>query len=163
MAKINIKRHLQIFLIGISALSITACQTVNTSDRAIAFQKITTERFVGKSVDGVFLAFGPPQSRAQLSDGREVLQFEDFGKGNNGIDPSVTVAVATEVAAGPSGYRQFRTGQMGMGQAAVALPTGLFDKRQSFAIAQQPICIRRFVVTSEKIVESFNYQGKGCY
>ena len=61
----------------LSALALTAaCETVPYDERVKAYEDSVALRFVGKSVDELILAFGPPNSSYKLSDGRDVLQYE---------------------------------------------------------------------------------------
>eukprot|EP01031_Cornospumella_fuschlensis_P009084 gene9084-11158_t len=53
-----------------------ACETVPFEERAKAYEDQMAQRFVGKSADELVLAFGPPQSSYKLTDGRDVLQYE---------------------------------------------------------------------------------------
>lgn len=147
------KRLLLAFALSVSTLT-GACETVPYEDRVKAFEDSVTARFVGKSVDELILAYGPPNSSYKLSDGRDVLQYE--------IDRTYTT--------GGGSYTSYqtatRTRQVRDNDGAVRN----VEERQSVPVQNiEPIrtynqvCTRRFVVTQDKRVEAFRWQGNSCF
>lgn len=150
------KRIIITATLAIGAVFLGACQTTNIAERAKAFQEQTSARFVGKSVDEVILAFGPPKSRAMLTDGREVLQFETTKTGTRQTTHGV-------VSVGSSyGNRYYGHGNRYYGSVGASFPIfGAYP--DAYGNNTPPICIRRFVIDTQKQVQSFNYSGDGCY
>lgn len=140
---------------ALSVLTLTGgCETVPYEDRVKAFEDSVTARFVGRSVDELILAFGPPNSSYKLSDGRDVLQYE--------IDRTYTT--------GGGSYTSYqtatRTRQVRDNDGTVRN----VEERQSVPVQNiEPIrtynqfCTRRFVVTQDKRVEAFRWQGNSCF
>jgi hypothetical protein len=138
-----------------SALTLAAaCETVPYADRVRLFEDSVNARFVGKSVDQLVLALGPPQSSYKLSDGRDVLQYE--------VDRMITT--------GGGSYTSYETVNR---DRRVRDPDGtvrVIQDRQTIPVQNnQPIqtynqvCKRRFVVDQNKMVTQFNWEGNSCF
>ena len=151
------KKFVAIIALSLATLGLGACQTTSMTERAASFQKSTSERFVGKSVDEVILAFGPPKSRAMLTDGREVLQFESTKTGTRQMTFG-SVSVGTGFGRGYYGY-----GDRYYGRMAASFPLFGGAYPDAYGNNTPPTCIRRFVIDAQKQVQSFNYSGDGCY
>jgi hypothetical protein len=142
-------------LLALSALALTAaCETIPYEERVKAFEDSVTARFVGRSVDELILAFGPPSSSYKLSDGRDVLQYE--------VDRTFTT--------GGGSYTSYqtatRTRQVRDNDGTVRN----VEERQSIPVQNiEPIrtinqvCTRRFVISTDKRVEDFRWQGNSCF
>lgn len=141
--------------LALAALSFTAaCETVPYEERVRAFEDSVAMRFVGKSVDELILALGPPNSSYKLSDGRDVLQYE--------IDRTYTT--------GGGSYTSYqtatRTRQVRDNDGTVRN----VEERQTIPVQNvEPIrtinqaCTRRFVVSQDKRVETFRWEGNSCF
>ncbi len=140
---------------SLTALALTAaCETVPYEERVKAFEDSVNLRFVGKSVDELILALGPPNSSYKLSDGRDVLQYE--------IDRTFTT--------GGGSYTSFetatRTRQVRDNDGTVRN----VEERQTIPVQNvspiqtiNQVCARRFVVTPDKRVSEFRWQGNSCF
>jgi hypothetical protein len=139
----------------LSALALTAaCETVPYEERVKAFEDSIAARFVGKSVDELILAFGPPQSSYKLSDGRDVLQYESDRTFTTGGGSYTSYQTAT------------RTRQVRDNDGTVRN----VEERQTIPVQNvEPIrtvnqlCTRRFVVSHDKRVETFRWEGNSCF
>lgn len=158
----KMKKTILIATLGISAITLGACQTTSMSERAKNFQDQTSARFVGKSIDEVILAFGPPKSRAMLTDGREVLQFETTKPGTRAIT-SGAVTIGTGYGSGFYGPGYYPRGNRYYGSVGASFPLFGSAYPDVYGNNTPPICIRRFVIDAQKQVQSFNYSGDGCY
>jgi hypothetical protein len=147
-------RHKFTFLTLIAMGMLGACETIPYEERVKAFEYRVAERFVGKSVDEVILSLGPPNSSYKLSDGRDVLQYE--------LDRTYTT--------GGSSYTSYqtitRTRQIRDNDGSVRN----IEERQSVPVQNiEPIrtinqsCTRRFVITQDKRVEAFRWDGNACF
>lgn len=139
----------------IAALTSTAaCETIPYEERVKAFEDSINLRFVGRSVDDLILAFGPPNSSYKLSDGRDVLQYE--------IDRTFTTGGGSYT----SYQTETRTRQVRENDGTVRN----VEERQTIPVQNvEPIrtvnqvCTRRFVVTPDKQVVDFRWQGNACF
>jgi hypothetical protein len=139
----------------LSALTFTAaCETIPYEERVKAYEDSVSMRFIGKSVDELILAFGPPNSSYKLSDGRDVLQYE--------VDRTYTT--------GGGSYTSYqtatRTRQVRDNDGTIKN----VEERQSIPVQTvEPIrtinqaCTRRFVVAADKRVEAFRWEGNSCF
>ena len=139
----------------LSALALTAaCETVPYDERVKAYEDSVALRFVGKSVDELILAFGPPNSSYKLSDGRDVLQYE--------VDRTYTT--------GGGSYTSYETqtrtrrvrdndGNVRNVEERVTVPV---QNVEPIRTVNQD-CVRRFVVSQDKRVETFRWQGNACF
>jgi hypothetical protein len=145
------------FWLGLALVSATfaaACETVPYEERVKAFEDSVNLRFVGRSVDDLVIALGPPVSSYKLSDGREVVQYS--------LDRTYTT--------GGGSYTSYETVSR---YRTVRQPDGTerrVEERTSVPVTNSsPIqtynqtCIRRFVVGADKKVQSFNWQGNSCF
>jgi hypothetical protein len=139
----------------LASLTLTAaCETIPYAERVRLFEESVNARFVGKSVDELVLALGPPQSSFKLSDGRDVLQYE--------VDRMITT--------GGGSYTSYETVNR---DRRVRDPDGtvrVIQDRQTIPVQNnQPIqtfnqlCKRRFVVDQNKQVVQFNWEGNACF
>jgi hypothetical protein len=139
----------------LTTLALTAaCETVPYEERVKAYEDSVAARFMGKSVDELILAFGPPNSSYKLSDGRDVLQYE--------VDRTFTT--------GGGSYTSYqtatRTRQIRDNDGTVRN----VEERQSIPVQNvepirtiNQICTRRFVIAADKRVEDFRWQGNSCF
>jgi hypothetical protein len=137
-----------------SVLSLSACQTIPYPERRAAYELDMNTRFVGKSADIMVLAFGPPHSSYTLTDGREVAQYRDERTNTSGGDSYTsydTVSRAREVI-NPDGSRRVVYENM---QIPRTNTTPIYTRHE--------VCIRRFIISREKLVESFAWEGNVCF
>jgi hypothetical protein len=133
---------------------LAACETVPYEDRVKAFEDSINARFIGRSSDDLILAFGPPHSSYKLSDGRDVLQYS--------TDRTIT--------SGGGSYTSYQTITR---DRRVRDPDGtvrVVQERQTVPVTNSSpietinqVCTQRFVVSRDKRVESFNWQGNACF
>jgi hypothetical protein len=138
-----------------SALALTAaCETVPYEERVKAFEDSIAARFVGKSVDELILAFGPPQSSYKLSDGRDVLQYESDRTFTTGGGSYTSYQTATRT-------RQVRDkdGTVRNVEERETIPVQNVDPIRTI----NQLCTRRFVVAADKRVETFRWEGNSCF
>jgi hypothetical protein len=131
-----------------------ACETVPYEERVKAFEDSVNMRFVGRSVDDLIIAIGPPQSSYKLSDGREVLQYV--------VDRTYTTGGGTYTSYETvSRYRTVRQpdGTNRRVEERTSVPVTNATPIQTY----NQVCTRRFVVGQDKRVESFNWQGNSCF
>jgi hypothetical protein len=133
---------------------VTACETVPYEERVKAFEDSVNARFIGRSSDDLILAFGPPQSSYKLSDGRDVLQYSNdrtYTTGGGSYTSYETV----------SRYRTVREpdGTQRRVEERVSVPVTNTSPIQTI----NQICTRRFVVSQDRRVESFSWQGNACF
>lgn len=143
---------LSTFLFAVLALS--ACQTTSIAERHAAYELDMNTRFVGKSADIMVLTFGPPHSSYTLTDGREVAQYRDERTNTSGGDTYTsydTVSRAHEII-NPDGTRR-------VVYENIHVPTTNITPIQT----RHETCIRRFVISREKLVESFAWEGNACF
>lgn len=144
-----------ILSLGLSALAfVSACETVPYAERVALFEQSVNARFVGRSVDELILALGPPQSSFKLSDGRDVLQYE--------VDRTITT--------GGGSYTSFQTVNRDRRVREADGSVRVIQDRQTIPVQNnQPIttfnqvCKRRFVVGVDKKVERFSWEGNACF
>jgi hypothetical protein len=144
-----------LFAFALSALALTAaCETVPYEERVKAFEDSVTARFVGRSVDELILAFGPPQSSYKLSDGRDVLQYENdktFTTGGGSYTSYETVTRNRQIREADGTVRTVQDRQ--------SIPVTNTSPIQTI----NQVCTRRFVVSQDKRVETFRWQGNSCF
>lgn len=144
-----------LFAFTLSALALTAaCETVPYEERVKAFEDSVTARFVGRSVDELILAFGPPQSSYKLSDGRDVLQYESdktFTTGGGSYTSYETVTRNRQIREADGTVRTVQDRQ--------SIPVTNTSPIQTI----NQVCTRRFVVSQDKRVETFRWQGNSCF
>jgi hypothetical protein len=147
------KRLLTALTLATLALT-AACETVPYEERVKAYEDSVAMRFVGKSVDELILAFGPPNSSYKLSDGRDVLQYE--------VDRTFTTGGGSYT----SYQTETRTRRVRDNDGTVRN----VEERYTVPVQNvEPIrtvnqeCVRRFVVSQDKRVETFRWQGNSCF
>ncbi len=136
----------------IAVLGLAACETVPYKDRAALYQKQVSDKYVGQSVDNVVLDLGPPSSTYPLTDGREMLQFETK---KDGYYPRTSGYVSVGTGWG-GGWHRGNYGGIGIG---IPFPMEYPDGYNS----NEAKCVKRFIVNKQKLVESFAFEGKGCF
>ena len=137
-----------------ATLALSACQTTPYPERRAAYELDMNTRFVGKSADIMVLAFGPPHSSYTLTDGREVAQYRDERTNTSGGGTYTsydTVSRAREII-NPDGTRRLVYENM-------QIPTTNITPIQT----RHLLCVRRFVISRDKIVESFAWEGNSCF
>ena len=141
-------------LSAFAGLALSACQTIPYPERLATFETQMKERFVGKSVDELILAFGPPGSSYTLSDGRDVVQYLEERTSTSGGDSYTTYDTASRV--------RVVTDKNGNPQRIV----------ETFQVPRTEIspiytshqkCAKRFIVSKQKIVEGFAWEGNSCF
>lgn len=147
-------RHRLTALTLIALAMLGACETIPYEERVKAFEDAVTARFVGKSVDEVILALGPPNSSYRLSDGRDVLQYEldrTYTSGGGSYTSYQTITRTRQVRDSDGSVRNI-------------------EERQSVPVQNiEPIrtlnqsCTRRFVIALDKRVEAFRWEGNACF
>lgn len=132
----------------------SACETVPYEDRVKAFEDSINARFVGRSSDELILAFGPPQSSYKLSDGRDVIQYSSdrtFTTGGGSYTSYETITRNRQV--------RDKDGTVRTVQEQQSIPVTNTSSIQTI----NQVCTRRFVVSRDKRVESFSWQGNACF
>ncbi|WP_395777312.1 hypothetical protein [Aquidulcibacter sp.] len=138
---------------GLLALT-AACETIPFEERAKAYEDQMAQRFVGKSADELVLAFGPPQSSYKLTDGRDVLQYEQKRTNTQGGESYTSFREVTRFRTETDAAGNVRTVQY-----SESIP--VTNSSPVYTVNQN--CIRRFVVASDKKVESFRWEGNACF
>lgn len=147
------KRFLTALILPILAFT-AACETVPYEERVRAYEDSVTMRFVGKSVDELILAYGPPDSSYKLSDGRDVLQYESDRTLTSGGGSYTSYETATRV-------RQIRDNDGTVRNVEERQTIPVQNVEPIRTINQQ--CVRRFVVAQDKRVSEFRWQGNSCF
>ena len=138
---------------GLLALT-AACETIPFEERAKAYEDQMAQRFVGKSADELVLAFGPPQSSYKLTDGRDVLQYEQKRTNTQGGESYTSFREVTRFRTETDAAGNVRTVQYNE-SVPVTNSSPVYTVNQN--------CIRRFVVANDKKVESFRWEGNACF
>ncbi len=128
----------------LGAALLTACATPAGFEKRIS-------RLVGKSVDQIVVAAGPPQSTYELSDGRKVLQYElsrmfQVG-GYQYTAPQTTYHQATAY----SGNRTVNA--YGTSTTYVNRTTPVYNIHQQCTVR---------LVARNNVIESYAYEGNHC-
>ena len=145
----------------LGAASLSACETISPEERerraqlrVQAYEESVRARFVGRPADELVLTLGPPSSTFTLSDGREVLQYDDRRSETTGGETWTSWQSVTRerVVVDANGVRR------------------VVRERDSIPVAQtSPVrtyqfqCTRRFVIARDKTVESFRWGGNACF
>ncbi len=140
-------------LLGAS-LALSACQTIPYPERLAAFENQMKDRFVGKSVDQLILAFGPPESSYTLSDGRDVVQYKDERTITSGGDSYTSFETASRVR-----VVRDKNGNPQRIVETYHVPT----TNISPVYTSHQKCAKRFIVSKQKIVEGFAWEGNSCF
>jgi hypothetical protein len=137
-----------------SAALVSGCETVPYEDRVKAFEDSVNARFIGRSSDELILTLGPPQSSYKLSDGRDVLQYSNDRTYTTGGGSYTSYETITR-------YRNVRQqdGTQQRVEERVSVPVTNTSPIETI----NQICTRRFVVSRDKTVESFAWQGNACF
>lgn len=127
------------------ALLLSGCDTLKIKEREQAFVD-ENNAYVSKTFDELVKGKGVPTGTATLSDGSKVVEYyhaqiEISGGG------SYTFPAATYVENSAGGRTWIYIDQMR------SLPMRSWNK----------ICKIDFLVSSKNVVESWKYDGKGCY
>jgi hypothetical protein len=144
-----------LIVLAMSVLTVSAaCETVPYEERVKAFEDSVNMRFVGRSVDELILAFGPPNSTYKLSDGRDVIQYES--------DRTYT--------SGGGSYTSFQTINRDRRIRDKDGTVRVIEDRQTVPIQNtspiqtvNQVCVRRFVIAPDKRVSEFRWQGNACF
>lgn len=141
-------------LILVSCVALIGCETVPRAQRVAQFESNIHDRFIGKSVDEVILAFGPPDSRSELTDGREVIQYETRKAGTRVSEPRVTTSVSVGGVWGGGRYHH--------GYPYGGVSVGFPFPNDNYYPSRPLTCKKRFTISVEKKVEDFSWEGDGC-
>ncbi|MEN9855795.1 MAG: hypothetical protein RLZZ157_921 [Pseudomonadota bacterium] len=147
-------RHTLLGTCLLASLLLTACETIPYEERVKAYEDGIAARFIGKSSDDLVLALGPPQSTYKLSDGREVLQYTNnltFQSGGGSYTRYETVTRTRQVRDASGVTREVAESQQ--------IPVQQIDPIQTTVRT----CTRRFVITSDKRVADFKWEGNACF
>jgi len=144
----------QLMLAGGLLAFTAACETIPFEERAKAYDDQMVQRFVGKSADELVLAFGPPQSSYKLTDGRDVLQYEQKRTSTQGGESYTSFQEVTRFRTETDAAGNVRTVQY-----RESVPVQ--NSSPIYTINQN--CIRLFVVYKDKIVESFCWEGNAFF
>lgn len=140
--------------IAISIFALSGCETIPYPERVATYEGEMRARFVGKSADELVLAFGPPHSSYTLSDGRDVLQYTKERTTTSGGDSYTSYDTA------------YRTREVRDKDGTVRTISESYQVPRtniSPVYTNHERCVRRFVVTKEKIVEAFAWEGNSCF
>jgi hypothetical protein len=146
-------------LVGLTLVA--ACETLSPEERerrwqmrVQAYEQTMRDRHVGKSVDELVLALGPPASTFRLSDGREVLQYE----------------FARTTTTGGESYTSWQTLTRERRVRDANGVERVVEERETVPVQNvSPIrtsharCVRRFVADKAGLVESFRWEGNACF
>jgi len=147
-------RALPAFAAFTALLTLGACETVPYAERVAAYEASVNAQFVGKSADELVLALGPPMSSFKLSDGRDVFQY----------------ARDNTYTTGGGSYTSYESYTR---RREVIRPDGtvqVIKDRESVPVQRveplrtvSEVCVRRFVMSKDGIVESFRWEGNDCF
>lgn len=142
-------------ILGLSLIALTACETVPYADRVAAYEAKMNSDFVGKSVDNLIFALGPPQSSYPLTDGRDVIQysFEESETRGGGTHMDYETIVI--------GYRTHTRQDGSTKQVPITKQIPYMRTDPVYTVHKN--CIKRFTVTKEKLVEGFKWEGNSCF
>lgn len=133
----------------ITGFALCACETVPNSTKIANYEKMMVDSYVGKSVDNVVINLGPPNSNYTLSDGREVLQYRSVKTDHYSYGSSFSLG---------SGWGNYHN------RGSVLLAWPLFGPYYDNNFnTREYVCVRRFLITKEKKVEDFKWEGNSCF
>ncbi len=139
----------------LTVLALTAaCETVPYEERVKAYEDSVAARFIGRSVDELILAFGPPNASYKLSDGRDVLQYAVDRTYTSGGGSYTSYQTATRT-------RQVRDndGTVRNVQETQQIPVQTVEPIRT----TNQVCTRRFIIALDKRVEGFRWEGNSCF
>lgn len=143
------KRNKILFAIGVCGLSLAACETIPNETRIANYEKSMIDTYVGKSIDNVILALGPPNSSHPLTDGREILQYKNVRIDQSSFGSSFSIG---------GGFGSYHN------RGAVILSWPFFSPFYDNSInTRELVCIRRFLISKDKKVEDFKWEGNSCF
>lgn len=137
-----------------SLLALGACQTIPYADRLAQFETSMKDKFVGKSYDEVILAYGPPKSTYDLTDGRLVAQYSDESEDTSGGGTYTS-------------WETFARDRVIVDKNGNQHVVRFYD--QIPVTSYEPLytttrrCVKRFVILRNRIVESFAWEGNSCF
>lgn len=148
----------KMFLLGgisiSAAIALSACQTIPYPERLAAFESQMKEKYIGKSIDSLILAFGPPNSSYTLSDGRDMVQYSEERTITSGGDAYTSYETASRVR-----VVRDKNGNPQRIVETFQVPT----TNISPVYTSHQKCVKRFIVSKEKIVEGFAWEGNSCF
>lgn len=127
-------------LMLVVALFLAAC--ASTEERRNAFNA-SMDGWVGKSVDDLVLAKGPPKGTYQLSTGQKVLEYQVQEKSSGG---GTSFGAGAGIASGG--------GSSGM----IFMPSIMFSPGN-----KSVGCKVQFTASPKGVVESWKAEGENCY
>lgn len=145
--------YLLVSIFAFGALS--ACETVPYEERVAAFEGKMRADFIGKSVDTLILAFGPPQSSFPLSDGKEMLQYsmeESYTGGGDTYMSYESVITGYSTYTRPNGTTK-----------QIPIYTQVPVTRVNPVYTVHKNCTKRFVIGPDKLVQDFKWEGNSCF
>ena len=155
MKRLSIKTTMFVATMIIGAIGLTACETVPYTQRVANYEGDIKSKFIGKSIDDLILAYGPPQSSYDLSDGRRVVQYSEEKQGVVGGETWMnydTFYAGSRIVRRSDGSRVavpvYRT--MPYWETE---PTYTYNKK----------CVQRFVVGQDKMIQDFKWAGNACF
>lgn len=142
-------------IFALAAFLLAGCETIPYADRVAAFEAKINADFVGKSIDSLILAMGPPQSTYPLTDGREIAQYsfensETRGGGSYMDYETITV-----------GYSTYTRKDGTTKQIPITKQIPYWRTEPVYTVYQK--CVKRFVITQDKKVEAFKWEGNSCF
>ncbi len=143
-------------LISIFAFaSLIGCETIPYEERVAAFEGKMRADFVGKSVDSLILALGPPQSSFTLSDGKDVIQYtmeQSYTGGGDTYMAYESIVTGYTTYTRPNGTTK-----------QIPVYTQIPVQRVNPVYTVHKKCVKRFVVGTNKTVEDFRWEGNSCF
>lgn len=151
----NSKRTFTISALVLMGALLGACETVPYPERVAAYETKVKAEFVGKSVDALLLAKGPPESSYTLTDGRDVIQYLKERSYTTG--GGTYTDYHTEVI----GYKTFTRDNGTTKQIPITRQVPYL--RTDPLVTHHEKCAQRFVISKAKIVEDFKWEGNSCF
>ncbi len=149
-------KKLGLFIVSIFALgALSACETVPYEERVAAFEGKMRADFVGKSVDSVIMAFGPPQSSFTLSDGKDMIQYSVEQSYTGGGDTYMSYESVV------TGYTTYTRPNGTTKQIPIYTQVPVTRVNPVYTVHKK--CVKRFIVGADKIVQDFRWEGNSCF
>lgn len=143
-------------LLGLLAFgALGACETIPYEERVAAFEGKMRADFVGKSVDNLILAFGPPQSSFTLSDGKEMFQYSMEQSYTGGGDTYMAYESVI------TGYTTYTRPNGTTKQIPIYTQVPVTRVNPVYTVHKK--CVKRFVVGQDKLVQEFRWEGNSCF
>lgn len=126
-------------------LALTACETLSPKERQLAFMA-ENNAYIGKSLDDLIKGKGVPTGTAVLSDGSKMIEYYN---------------AQVEISGG--GYYPFSTSTYHTHKNGTRTLVYVNQLQSMPVRSWNKICRIDYLINQQNLVESWQFDGKGCY